>query len=82
MEFKETSFWLWWKEYGKHLEAFLIIMLLITVWVAYHNNSVELEETREICPCAFKYCFDEIPTGFGTGNLDSLPGVDNVSLVN
>ena len=49
MEIKKTAFWIWWKEYGKHLEAILIIGLLIITWYAYSNNRKVQEEIKENC---------------------------------
>lgn len=53
MDFKDSAFWIWWKEYGKHIEALLIIGLLIMAWMSYTENSKQLKEAREVCPCAF-----------------------------
>lgn len=49
MDFKDTPFWKWWREYGKHLEAVAIIILLITVWYAYSDNSKLQKEISLSC---------------------------------
>lgn len=51
MTFKESALWIWWKEYGKHIEALIIILLLITVWFSYHKNTNELRDAKENHPC-------------------------------
>lgn len=52
MAFKDSAFWIWWSEYGKHVEALAIIILLFSVWFAYRENSSSLKEVKEFCPCA------------------------------
>lgn len=49
MTFKETDFWQWWREYGKHIEALLIIVLLVVVWFSYTNNSKLQEKISHTC---------------------------------
>lgn len=49
MDFKNSPYWIWWKEYGKHIEALAIIGLLILVWFAYHENNNLSEEIKNSC---------------------------------
>jgi hypothetical protein len=49
MAFNDSSFWIFWKEYGKHIEAFLIITLLITTIFVYYNNNKLQKEINKNC---------------------------------
>jgi len=43
-QFQESSFWLWWKKYGMHIEALLIIALfLILIFLYMTNNKLQKE---------------------------------------
>lgn len=61
MDFKESAFWIWWKEYGKHIEAVAIIGLLILCWFTYHKNNKLQEKIENKCGWEGKdyYCVCE-----------------------
>lgn len=61
MGINDSKVYLWWKEYGKHIEAFLIITLLITLIIIYDKNNKLQEKINEKCGWGEEnyYCFCE-----------------------
>lgn len=72
MSFKESEFWIWWKEYGKHFEALSVIILLIFTIYHYYDNTTTLKEVQISCPCAFKYCVDTLEDALPSNKLKNL----------
>jgi hypothetical protein len=50
-----------WAEYGKHIEAVIVILLLITVWYSYNKNNKLQKEIKENCGWGEEdyYCYCE-----------------------
>lgn len=76
MGFKESSFWKWWKEYGKHFEALAIIILLISVWFVYSQNNKLSVEIKQNCGWGDEdyFCFCEKSEAMELKNKASSPG--------
>lgn len=49
MGFQETNFWKWWKVYGIHIEALLILIAFLGIIYVYVDNSQLQEEIKTTC---------------------------------
>jgi len=49
MGLDNNEFWIWWKKYGEHLTAPLILIALIILGVQLHRDNVLKEEISENC---------------------------------
>lgn len=78
MNFKDSLIWRWWKEYGKHVEAFLIIGLLILVFFTYYNNTQELKDAKKNHPCIL---YEKTNSNNQQENLFDLNYLKNATLV-
>lgn len=44
MDLENSVFWIWWKRYGEHIIAPLVLILLILIWYQYfHSNQLQEE---------------------------------------
>lgn len=49
MRFEDSNLWKWWKKYGMHIQAFIIIFLFLLIIFAYQKSNRLQEEISINC---------------------------------
>ena len=71
MDFRDSGFWIWWKNYGEHFTAPLILIALIILgFMLYQDNQLKKEISQE---CGWGeedyFCYCEKSEAIGMKNM-------------